>query len=61
MLAVSAAALDSARLVPERVPAAGGAVGGIDMILGDSEVNFLDFGQKSHRSMDLVWCARYFV
>ena len=44
--AASAVALDSARLDLERVPAAGGAVGGVDMIFGDSEANFLDFGQK---------------
>ena len=43
--AVSTAALDSSRLDLERVPAAGGAVGGVDMILGDSEANLLDFGQ----------------
>ena len=43
--AASAVALDSARLDLERVPAAGGAVGDVDMIRGDSEANFLDFGQ----------------
>ena len=58
--AASAAALDSARLDLERVLAAGGAVGGIDTIRGDLEANFLDFGQNSHRSVDLIWCARYF-